>query len=213
MPDWVPDWNPPKPINKPVRKFVAAGRDCLWIFPLCPFMVSTHVKPWCYIAEFWPFFFPKNLEIPWNSFLSATRCVHKALGLRKPPFSEPLVVQDMWLSKQQIYMQNISLHTIIIHNLYSIDLPLGVAQFSGLTFLIWNSKSWQCHARWVDVLYFCAKATWLPRFEYHRNGKNWPAFATGKSGELRFWMQCWNVGRHAMSNPGLYCIPKRRRGS
>ena len=37
----------------------------------------------------------------------------------------------------------------------------------------------------VDVPFFCAKATWLPRFEKGRNAKNWTAFATGKSGELR----------------------------
>ena len=28
----------------------------------------------------------------------------------------------------------------------------------------------------MDVLYFRAKATSLPRFEYHRNAKKWPAF-------------------------------------
>ena len=40
--------------------------------------------------------------------------------------------------------------------------------------------------------------------------KNWPAFATGKSGELRFWMECGNIGRHAMSNPDLY--PQTKKG-
>ena len=43
-----------------------------------------------------------------------------------------------------------------------------------------------------------ANATWLPRFEDQRNAKNWPAFATVKSGELRFWM-------HAEMSGGTSC--------
>ena len=74
-----------KPINKPVRKFVAVVRDSLWIFAVSLFMASTHIQPktelmlCCWIQAS----FSKILELPsW-----ATHCVHKASGLFKPSFA------------------------------------------------------------------------------------------------------------------------------
>ena len=51
----------------------------------------------------------------------------------------------------------------------------------------------------MDVLYFRAKATSLPRFEYHRNAKKWPAFVC-------FWKK-WLV---EISNEMMKCRAARR---
>ena len=64
---------------------------------------------------------------------------------------------------------------------------------------------------------YCISVVWIsPKCELHFadfqtteiHAKNWPACATGKSGELKFWMKWWHVGRQAMPR-----IPKRRRVS
>ena len=148
---------PPSQSIRQLENFVAVVTGCLWIFPLRPFMASTHVKLWCYIAEFWPVFFPTNLEI--LSWVRHVVCIrHWACASLHFPSHSLCKICDCPSNK---YAEHISSY----RNLFSIDLPLGVAQFSGLAFLIWNSKSWQCcHARWVDVLHFCAK-NWVQILE------------------------------------------------
>ena len=151
-------------------------RECLWIFPLCPFMESRHLKLWCYIAEFWPFF-SKDLEIP--SWVRHVVCVTTWACAR---FSEPLAVQDNCPSNK--YAEHISSY----RNLFSIDLPLGVAHFSGLAFLIWNSKSWRCcHAKWK----------WMYRFSVRKQhgcqGLNITFNANSLCNWKKWWVETWKI--------------------
>ena len=102
-----------------------------------------------------------------------------------------------------------------------------MAQFAGLAFLIWNSKPWQCcHARWVDVLYFCGWNITEIRiaFRWFSNHRNTCEELTSLCNWKKWWVEILNemMTCRAASHVKMFqlrgisiqlCIPKRRRGS